>query len=91
MPQTLTYSTPQASTNVRFKITITNANSTTDIYYADVEPILETGQSTKVAPNSAWESGYHYIYNLLLSKTEVKVSATLANWTTVTASENVWF
>ena len=85
VPQTLTYSTPQASTNVRFRITITNADTTTDVYYADVEPILKSDNSGKVAPNGAWESGYHYVYNLKLSKTEVKVTATLANWTTVNA------
>ena len=91
VPQTLTYSTPQASTNVRFRITITNANSTTDVYYADVAPIKKTGSSDLVAPNGKWESGYHYVYNLKLSKTKISVTATLANWTTVNADENVWF
>ena len=91
VPQTLTYSTPQAAENVKFRITITNDDGSIDVYYADVNPILESGKSTKVAPNGKWESGYHYVYNLMLSKTEVKVTATLANWTTVTASENVWF
>lgn len=82
---------PQSLEGVRFKITITNADSTTDVYYADVAPIKKTGSSDPVAPNGAWESGYHYIYNLKLSKTQVNVSATLANWTTVNADENVWF
>ncbi len=91
VPQTLTYSSAQASTNVRFKITITNGDSTTDVYYADVNPILESGKSTKVAPNGKWESGVHYVYNLKLSKTKVNVTATLAEWTTVTAGSDVWF
>ena len=82
---------PQSLTNVRFKITIHNADSTTDIYYADVAPIKKINSSELVAPNGAWESGYHYVYNLKLSKTEVKVTATLANWTTVNADEDVWF
>ncbi len=99
VPQDLTYTTKLASGNVMFKITITNKNGTpddttddtTDVYYCDVNPILESGKSTKVAPNGKWESGYHYVYNLTLSKTDVKVTATLAEWTTVTASSDVWF
>ena len=91
VPQELTYSTPQASTNLRFKITITNADSTTDVYYADVAPIKKSGSDDLVAPNGKWESGVHYVYNLNVSKTQIKATATLANWTTVEASEEVWF
>jgi len=92
VPQELTFSTAQASTNLRFKITITNADSTTDVYYADVEPIKRSDDPTqKVAPNGKWESGVHYVYNLNVSKTQIKATATLANWTTVEASEEVWF
>ena len=91
VPQALTYTTAGAATNLRFRITVTNSDSTKDIYYADVAPILEAGKSTKIAPNGKWESGQHYVYNLKLSKTQVQVSATLTNWNTVTANENVWF
>ncbi len=93
VPQTLTYGDAMASTNVRFKITITNTGTptTTDVYYCDVAPIKKEGESTLVAPNGAWESGVHYIYNLYLTKTQIKVTATLANWTTVTANPDVWF
>lgn len=66
--------------------------ATTDIYYADVNPILKTGSTTeKVAPNGKWESGVHYKYVLKLSKTAINVTATLKDWVTVTASDNVWF
>ena len=90
VPQELT---SQASGNLRFKITITNDDDdhTTDVYYADVEPIKEKDKSTKVAPNGKWESGVHYIYYLTVSKTEIKLTATLAQWTTVEAEEEVWF
>lgn len=91
VPQELTYSTPQAATNLRFKITITNSDSTTDVYYADVAPIKKSGSEEPVAPNGKWESGVHYVYNLNVSKTQIKATATLANWTTVEASEEVWF
>jgi hypothetical protein len=91
VPQELTYSTPQASTNLRFKITITNADSTTDVYYADVAPIKKSGSDDLVAPNGKWESGVHYVYNLNVSKTQIKATATLANWQTVEASQEIWF
>lgn len=91
VPQALTYTTAGAAKNLRFRITVTNSDSTKDIYYADVAPILEAGKSTKIAPNGKWESGQHYVYNLKLSKTQVQVSATLTDWNTVTANENVWF
>lgn len=93
VPQSFTYDAnhPLADGNTKFRITITNSDSTTDIYYADIYPILESGESTRVAPNGKWESGYHYVYNLRLTKTGVKVTASLTNWTEVTASHTVWF
>ena len=91
VPQELTYTAALASGNVQFRITITNEDTSKDIYYADIYPILESGGSSRVAPNGRWESGVHYVYNLKLSKTEIKVTASLANWTTVTASQDIWF
>jgi hypothetical protein len=94
VPQTLTYDSPLASGNVKFRITIYKDGDTTkidDIYYADIEPILNSAGTAKVAPNGAWESGYHYVYNLRLTKTGVKVTATLTDWTTVNADQTIWF
>ena len=98
VPQELTYTAAQAVGNVRFKITITNEDTTKDIYYADIAPIKKTSSSSdyvaKYVTSSNkwyWESGVHYVYNLKLSKTEVKVTATLANWTTVNATQDIWF
>ena len=71
---------------MKFKITLTNG----DVYYADVQPIKKEGSSDLVAP-TAWESGKHYVYTLHLTKTAVSVTATLTDWTTVNASEDVWF
>ncbi|UKK48724.1 fimbrillin family protein [Prevotella sp. E9-3] len=87
VPQQLTYTAAQASTNVRFRITLANG----DVYYADVAPIKKTGTAVLVAPNGKWESGVHYVYHLKLSKTEITVSATLDDWSTVKAEEDVWF
>lgn len=94
VPQTLTYDSPLAAGNVKFRITIYKDGDTTkidDIYYADIEPILNSAGTAKVAPNGKWESGVHYVYNLRLTKTNVQVTASLTNWSTVNADHTVWF
>ena len=95
VPQTLTYTSTLHTNNVMFRITIYKdgnpSNGVDDIYYADINPILKQSSSDKVAPNGAWESGVHYVYNLRLTKTGVKVTASLTNWTTVNADHTVWF
>ena len=95
VPQPLTFSTPLADGNLIFRIKIMNAagDAVDDIYYADIKPISVkvTGSSDAAAPVTNWESGKHYVYTLHLSKTEIKVTASLANWTEVTASQTVWF
>ena len=91
VPQPLTFTTAHAQGNVRFKVTITNADGTQDVYYADVAPILKKGSSEKVAPNGKWEAGEHYIYNLTIRKTGINVTATLTDWQKTTADEDVWF
>lgn len=95
VPQELTYTSALHTNNVMFRITIYKngdpSQGVDDIYYADINPILKQSSSDKVAPNGAWESGYHYVYNLRLTKTGVKVTASLTNWTTVTASQDIWF
>lgn len=82
------------SNKVRFKITVySDAQHTAkDVYYADIAPVKVTvsGESTS-APTDKWESGKHYVYNLKITKTEIKATATLTDWTTVEASEDVWF
>lgn len=91
VPQALPYTTAGAATNLRFRITVTNSDSTKDIYYADVEPILKKGTTEKVAPKGKWESGIHYVYNLKVTKTEIKSTASLTDWQTEDAEEEVWF
>jgi len=92
VPQPLTWTSAHASGNVQFRITITNSDSTKDVYYADIAPIKQsTNSNSLVAPNGKWEQGVHYVYDLKLSKTEVKISADLANWTPKNANQDVWF
>lgn len=90
VPQDLTFTTAGASTNTRFKITVTNGDGTTDVYYADIYPIKKDDGTDLVTPNGKWESGVHYKYNLKLTKSEIKVSATVTDWKTVNAAEDVW-
>jgi hypothetical protein len=87
VPQTLTYSTPGADSNVRFRITLNNG----DVYYADVNPIKKTSSTELVAPDGAWKAGVYYVYNLKLTKTAVSITASLSDWEKVDANETVWF
>lgn len=93
IPQDLTYnsSKPLDASNLRFKITITNTDGSTDVYYADIKPIEVTVGSNNKSTITKWEAGKHYIYFLELKKTEIKVSATITDWVTATGSTNVWF
>ena len=95
VPQPLRFTEPLADGNLKFRIKIMNAagDAVDDIYYADIKPISVkvTSSSDAAAPVTNWESGKHYVYTLHLSKTEIKVTASLANWTTVTASQDIWF
>lgn len=79
---------PQDLTGVKFRITILNGTDDTDVYYADVASIKDQTSGKKI---TAWKSGEHYVYALNLQKTHLTVSATLTNWKSVNASENIWF
>ena len=91
IPQVLTNTKDDKTEYLQFKISVQNDDGTYDYYYASVEPILESGKTTKIAPNGKWESGIHYVYNLKIAKTEIKATATLKGWETVTAEQDVWF
>lgn len=99
VPQDLTYMDSEVTKNLRFKITIYKSGSTTevdDIYYADIAPIevqekQQGGTYGDPASIDKWESGKHYIYTLTLSKTAIKVTATITDWKEVKASQNIWF
>lgn len=82
-----------STNNLRFKITITNTDGTKDVYYTDIAPInkKDVTPATLVAPEGYWKSGTHYKYELTLSKTGLTVIATLKDWITVEAVEDIWF
>ena len=39
---------------------------------------------------TAWAPGKRYIYNLHITKTGISVTATVTDWKTVDASEDIW-
>lgn len=79
---------PQDLSGVKFRITLLNGADETDVYYADVASIADQNSGKMI---TAWKSGEHYVYTLNLQKTKLTVTATLTDWKTVNASENVWF
>lgn len=84
IPQTLT-------DGLKFRVTVTNANSTTDVYECAIKNIKVSENSAAPALINAWQSGKIYTYKLKVTKTAVNVTATLKDWVPVEASENVWF
>lgn len=80
--------------DVKFKITVNNSDETKDIYYAQLNLIKgkKNGASDDTkAFITEWKHGEYYVYELTVTKTEIKVAATITDWTTVNAEENVWF
>lgn len=80
VPQTI-------SNDVKFRITVTNANGTTDVYEAQVNRIKDSSDQLI----TEWVHGKSYIYELDIKKTGVNVTATLTDWVEVTADVPVWF
>ncbi len=84
--------------DVLFRITYTNDNGTTgdssddtsDVYECQVNTI-SIKNSDPANPVTEWKNGKHYIYELDLNKTTITVTATLKDWITVEASQDVWF
>lgn len=81
---------PQELAGMKFKITVNNAGGTKDYYYATIKDIpvrVGGGASQSI---TKWESGKHYKYTLKLKKTAMEITATLTDWITVNADEDIW-
>lgn len=85
---------PQNLAGLQFKISVYAEDDNTelrDIYYATISYIqVSEDGSTEKKYITAWESGKKYTYNLKLSKSEVKVTATLTDWETKQADTDIW-
>lgn len=92
VPQSLT----NTSGDLQFKITVYNSGKAehpddVDVYTATIGGIQvkESGDTKSI---DKWEKGKHYIYTLDIRKTDIKVTATITDWTGVEANEEkVWF
>lgn len=90
IPQSL--QTEGGEPTLKFRITV-KSGETLDKYETvmgikDIQ-VQENGGAKKYI--TAWEGGKKYTYSLYITKTGVKVEATINNWINVTAGENVWF
>lgn len=77
---------------LKFKITTGSLTDATkqDIYYISIKDIQvqENGGSAKSI--TAWEAGKKYTYTLYITKTEVKIKATITPWIDVVAGGDFW-
>lgn len=83
----------QSLEGLKFQVTIKNADGTIDdVYTIDIKDIKvkKDGESTSHIIES-WEPGHKYVYELTITKTDIKVTATITPWTEVTANQPVWF
>ncbi len=81
---------PQDLTGMQFKITVNNTDGTHDYYYATIKDIpVRVGEGASQSITK-WESGKHYKYTLKLKKTAMEITATLTDWITVEADEDIW-
>ena len=83
MPQVL-------SDDVLFRITVANADGTHDVYHAQVNKIKGAKIGETPALITEWKHGEHYIYTLDVKKSQIYVTATITDWTTVDASDDIW-
>ena len=85
---------PQNLAGLQFKISVYDKDDSSklrDIYYATISDIqVSEGEDSEKKKITAWESGKKYTYNLKLSKSEVKVTATLTDWETKQADTDIW-
>lgn len=77
---------PQSLTGLKFRIKVEGGNGTFDYYEATIADILVGGSTI-----TEWEPGKHYTYTLNITKTGIKITATLKDWETVTSDNNhIW-
>ena len=88
---------PQSLEGLKFKISVyDSSNKLLDVYRATIKDIQVSatdsdGKTTGTASSiTSWEAGKKYVYNLKLTKTTLKVTATITDWETKNASSNIW-
>ena len=66
---------PQSLENLKFKITFKDTDGKYDSYEATISDIQVGGNTI-----SAWEPGKKYVYTLNITKTGIKITATIKDW-----------
>lgn len=82
VPQPLT----SPAGDLKFRITVGDDAYETVLGIKDI-PVKINGVNTDI---TAWEPGKKYVYTLTITKTGVTVTATIADWDTVTADTPIW-
>lgn len=82
VPQPLT----SPAGDLKFRITVGDDAYETVLGIKDI-PVTINGVQQKI---NAWEPGKKYVYTLTITKTGVTVTATIADWDTVTADTPIW-
>ena len=72
--------------DLKFRITVGDDAYETVLGIKDI-PVTIGGVQQKI---NAWEPGKKYVYTLTITKTGVTVTATIADWDTVTADTPIW-
>lgn len=87
---------PQPLAGLKFKIYVMNEAGTAvdDVYMAEIAsiPVRIQGSGGDYATITEWKSGEKYIYTLLITKTEIKMTATITDWVTKESGDiGIWF
>jgi len=79
--------------NATLKFRITVGDGTKNDVYETVLGIknIKVTEGSIEKDITSWEPGKKYTYTLYITKTNINVTATLTDWTTVTASQPIWF
>lgn len=76
---------PQALANLKFKITVKDNDGKFDSYEAAISDIKIDGNTI-----TSWEPGKKYVYTLNITKTGIKVTATIKDWIEASGSTTIW-
>lgn len=82
---------PQPLTGLKFKITVKDSDGKYDFYEATIADIEVTPTGGTKGKITKWEPGKKYVYSLYITKTGIKITATLKDWIEVKSEGNhIW-
>lgn len=81
---------PQALANLKFKITVKDTDGKYDSYEASIADIDVTTTGGTKGKITEWKPGVKYVYTLKITKTGIKVTATIKDWIEASGSTTIW-